>query len=750
MDEPKEPTDLPEEAPEPDSSALPADPVPPPEDDEVTEESGSAASVDGVESGETSSVDAPVEADAEEPPPQETVIDSSQSAPFPDAVPATVVLVAELPQYQTRAEQDPEHVPALLGRMQQIVGEAVFLYDGRVMEDPFSPLLIAQMPDAASGMDALRKIEQDLREANERPGASPIDARVVLHAGDVREKDGSLVGHGVESALAIVDSLAPLQIAVSGRVLTAAGLSPDSDAVTRLGDDSFFDLTSVPAPVDDEATVLERSADVRPPGRGFPRWALGALVGLAAIAVIAAVLMTRGGSTPSVTRAAATVPLAAASPTAPESAAESYRVALERFDAQLPDPRVAADATLMRAVAARLLSAYPQVTLVDAAGPAEVRIGVRTDLADGETRATPFLLRGANAEEGEAIPVSDPGVAGAAVSRWAAAMLELKRPGVISEDPEALQHFAQAIRIAGVDRFRPEQKALDELEAATEKDPRFLGAWIFDAELEKAAGNDEEALAAIRKAVALSPDDLTLARRVGRWELEGGNPADALDSFAAILKLQPGDIESMRAIGFHAVSVADEPKFNAALQSLSVVPDDQRELHDGDLLAANGRINQAVDRYYEIEKQTPNDPALAFKIGRIAVLRRSMEIANLEMEKLSRLRAPFHAPMLRAYIAAEKGDREEAEAALLEAERNATWSSAYNTYAAEVYTVLDQTGKVLPALRRAVGRGEPTLQMIETNPLFRFLQGDAGYQSLTREVDEKKAAIVGKLSSIQF
>ena len=79
--------------------------------------------------------------------------------------------------------------------MQQILGEAVYLFDGQVV-DPFGPRFVGELPSLESALEAGRKGEFDF--SPEQQEGEPIPVRLLLHYGEVETHDGAAAGPAVE------------------------------------------------------------------------------------------------------------------------------------------------------------------------------------------------------------------------------------------------------------------------------------------------------------------------------------------------------------------------------------------------------------------------------------------------------------------------------------------------------------------------------------------------------------------------
>jgi hypothetical protein len=179
---------------------------------------------------------------------------------------------------------------------------------------------------------------------------------------------------------------------------------------------------------------------------------------------------------------------------------------------------------------------------------------------------------------------------------------------------------------------------------------------------------------------------------------------------------------------------------------LKRVPSVQVEAHAPDLVVQAGQLDRAVQQYYAVEEAVPNNAALALKIGRLSVLRHSLEIADVELNKL-RVSDPLYGyHMLSAYIAAEKKQRDVASKELGIALGAAVQGDQSWTCAAEVHAILNDTPGALAALQKAAQRKEPSAGYVLTNPLFRYLENDAKFQNVraqfAKQQDETKVALL--------
>ncbi|HEU4520721.1 MAG TPA: serine/threonine-protein kinase, partial [Thermoanaerobaculia bacterium] len=157
------------------------------------------------------------------------------SAPAPGSADETaarqaVLLIADVAQVDSL---DPDAAAAATARMQQLVGEAVYLFDGSVV-DPFAKLMVAELPSIENALEAGRKSEFDF--SPEQQPDPPIPVRLLLHAGNVMTKDGEVVGDAITRATAALAQIPPMQLHLTEDfVRRAKGAVRTKDAGARGG-----------------------------------------------------------------------------------------------------------------------------------------------------------------------------------------------------------------------------------------------------------------------------------------------------------------------------------------------------------------------------------------------------------------------------------------------------------------------------------------------------------------------------------
>jgi predicted Zn-dependent protease len=291
---------------------------------------------------------------------------------------------------------------------------------------------------------------------------------------------------------------------------------------------------------------------------------------------------------------------------------------------------------------------------------------------------------------------------------------------------EAYNAFSDAVTAEAANDAAKTDAAL---RAATKADPSFLAAQIMAMRFFTAQKKPVDALDAAKHVLDAQPGNIDAARLVARTSLSTGDLASAFNGYAAILRNVPNDTEALNAVGKYAVAVADLPKLTIVLRRLATAPA-AAEVHEPDALMAAGRVDAAVEKYYEVEERVPNNAALSLKIGRIAVLRHSIPIAEIELKKLQESDPLYGMHLLKAYLAAQAGNKPDAAAELKTAASASTAGDDYWTAVAEVQAIAGNTPGILDALERAAIRKEPTASYILNDPLFTFLESDARYQTI--------------------
>ncbi len=656
----------------------------------------------------------------------------------------SILFVADVANHDALAAEDPERAAKAVSRMQQILGESVYLFDGQVV-DPFGPRMIAELPNVDAALEAGRKGEFDFTSGQEEGEA--LDVRMLLHAGELQMRDGTPSGPAVERAVATLEHLTPNTLFISeefvkegrGNVrLRDAGaragvklytiVEPEPAAATTVEDlQSTAELEAEEAAAA-EAVVIAAAAKKR--SRVFAFAAAAAVLLLIAIAAVA-VMWTRRGTevAPVATQAA---------PPKPEGATveNPKSVYVAPFIVDGTDPTLVVRANAIRLGAIEILRSFPELRVVDTVTPdtATIAATVRTSPAGAELIAT------AAGTPSSPIALLDTASGIRALVEQTLAAAKAKPRNFAAAD--ALNSFAEAV----VARSANDSARADaSLRAAIASDPNFLPAQLMAMQFYTDTGKNAEAMAAAKQVAMLDPANLDAARRVARASLANGDLQQAFAFYDLILDRQPNDAESLNLVARYAVSANDQARFNATLARLDRVPPLQVTAHEPDLIAAAGRISVAADRYYDVQYNGKGSPAVSLKMGRMYVLRHSLTLPEGELQKLQQSDPLYGYHLLKAYMAAENRNPAEANAELQTALAAASPGDDSWTCAAEVYAILADTRSVLTSLEKAVQRKEPTAAYVLAHPLFRYLASEPRFAKiradLTAQQDEVRRAL---------
>lgn len=657
---------------------------------------------------------------------------------------SVIFFLAEVANYALQQSTDAGLATKAAAQMQQVLGEAVYLFDGEVL-DPFGPRLIASLPSVEKAIEAGRKGEFDFSAAQQGEGAIPV--RLLLHAGEVEIHDGKVGGAGLIKGLDVLKDLPPMKLHVSEEFLKKGrGNVRFRDVGARGGVKLYTIVEPEPQP-EPEPEVEEEPEEVGPGEETLAAIATAAAAKkkrqtliLAAAAAIVVVLGVGTGvmllsRTKATDATSATPRRSGTSELPPATAATPRKIFLQPFTIEGADPALPARAESVRLSAIEILRAFPELRIADGAAPdvsafaATVRTGP----------AGPEIVTGTNS-----VPMLDAASGIQSVVQFVSAQLHLPPHPVTTA--EAFNAFADAVTARAANDAAKTEAAL---RTAIKADPNFFAAQMMAMRFFTEQGKGDDALAAARAVLAADPANVDAARNVARASLTRGDLASAFSSYAVVLKKDPGDIEALNVFGRYAYSAGDTATFNTVLRRLAPVPS-AAAIHEPDLLLAAGKIDSAVQAYYTVEEKVQNNPSLALKIGRIAVLRHSTPIAELELKKLQESDPNYGLHILKAYIAAQSGAKADADTELKAALAASKPGDDYWTSVAEVAVINGDTPGTLEALKRAADRKEPTAAYILSNPLFQFLAEDPQFQALKTQITSQQSEIRTALAGIQL
>lgn len=655
----------------------------------------------------------------------------------------SIILAADVANHDEVNAVDPAAAAKSAARMQQILGEAVYLFDGQVA-DPFGPRFVGELPSLENALEAGRKGAFDF--SPEQQDGDPIPVRLLLHYGEVETHDGAAAGPAVEKAYEILQQLDAAKLYITEAFVKKGRVGPRlRDAGARAGVKLF-----TIAPEGEAAEAAERAAaeaeeaarvaaaEAEANARLIRRKKRKLFASIAAAAVIliggaSGFLWMRNRNhdeAPVVVKKSGLPPATAATP---------RKIVIEPFRVDPPDPLLQQRGDAIRLAAVEILRSFPEVRVVDANG---VDISAYTAKLTGGAAAPQIVpvIDSKKPAEGQAAPLIDASSGIQSLVSWIAG--DLKIPDRRAASADAYNAFADAVVAKAAN---DDAKTDAALRSAIKADPRFLPAQLMAFRFFDAKGKDADAVAAAKQIVALDPVNLDASRRVARASLATGDLPSAFTSYAAVLQHDRSDADALNTIGHYALAAGDNDRFTTAMKRLGT--SDTGAVHAPDALVASGRIDTAADKYYEEEQRMPRNPSLALKIGRIAVLRHSTEIADVELKKLEQSDPNYGAHVLKAYLAAQSGNKAAAASELKAAEPASKPGDDYWTSVADIAAMNGDARGVNDALDRAAARKEPTASYVLANPLFGFLQSDARFlkirQKLAEQQNEIRAALAG-------
>ena len=626
-------------------------------------------------------------------------------------------------------------------RMQQTLGEAVYLFDGQVV-DPFGPRMVAELPNVEAALEAGRKAEFDLVSETE----DPLEVRMLLHAGELQMRDGTPAGPAVEKAVSTLEHLTPNTLFISEEfVKEGRGNVRLRDAGAKAGVKLYTIVAPEPAPAtaieetpsteELEAEAAAQAAAVAAQAKKRKRTlvfaAAAALLLLLGAAAVVAMWM-RSDTREAAPVATSTAPPKPDGPT-PENPKDVY---VAPFVVDGADPALTARATAIRLGAIEILRSFPELRVVDTVTPgtATINATARTSAAGAE------LVTTAAGTPSAPVALLDTASGIRAVVEQTLVAAKAKPRNFAAAD--ALNSFADAVVAKSTN---DSARADASLRAAIASDPNFLPAQLMAMQFYTDTGKKDEAIAAAKQVALLDPGNVDAARRVAKSSLAGGDLQQAFAFYDLVLDREPNDAESLNLVARYALSANDQARFNATLARLNRVPPLQVTAHEPDLVAAAGRISVAADRYYDVQYNGKGSAALSLKIGRMYVLRHSLAMPEEELKRLQQSDPLYGYHMLKAYMAAESRNDAEAKAELQTALAAATPGDESWTCAAEVYAILADDAAVMGALEKAVQRKEPTAQYVLANPLFKYLANNPRFAKvrtdLTAHQDEVRRAL---------
>jgi hypothetical protein len=661
----------------------------------------------------------------------------------------SIVLAADIANYDKLNAVDPVAASKAAARMQQILGEAIYLFDGEIV-DPFGPRFVGELPSLENALEAGRKGEFDFSPDQQEGQAIPV--RLLLHYGDVETHDGAVAGPAVDKAFEILKQIEPAKLYFTEAFVKKGRISVRlRDAGARAGVKLFAiapegeaaEAAARAAAEAEEEEAARLAAEAEAEATASRLIQKKKKMRLSAIAAAAVVII--GGASAFFwleKRQWAAAPALVSKRSVgrqPATAATPRKVVVEPFTVDPPDPVLAQRGEAIRLAAIEILRSFPEVRIVEAKAPDGSAYSAKLIGGVAAPQIVP-LTDAKKPVEGQPSPLIDTSSGIQSLVSWVANDLKIQARGAASAD--AYNAFADAV---AANAAKDDGKTEAALRSAIKADKNFLPAELLALHFFDAKGKEADAVAAAKEIVVLDPANMDAARRVARASLAGGDLPSAFSAYAGVLRHDRSDTEALNILGRYALAAGDNARFTAAIGRIG--NSDSSTLHLPDTLVATGHINDAADKYYDVEQKMPHSPSLALKIGRIAVLRHSTEIADIELKKLETMDPAYGAHILKAYLAAQSGNKAAAADELKAASGAPKMGDDYWTSLAEIAAINGDPRGVDDALEHAAARKEPTASYVLANPLFGFMQSDARFlkirEKLTAQQSEIRSALAG-------
>jgi len=400
----------------------------------------------------------------------------------------------------------------------------------------------------------------------------------------------------------------------------------------------------------------------------------------------------------------------------------------------------------LRAAIERLTALDPSLERVIAPGEDSRTVGGRLARTDEGIVLTPLIVIGETETPGNPIPVDDVDQAAVTYLRQVWPTLERSLTFIPVNDVVVSSYLEARSRAESGDL----DKALEAVRLVTETETGFVAGLQLQMDILLAQDNQDDAIMTAKQIAVLDREDVAIRHRLADWEIARGNPGEGIVWLGQILAHEPENADVLTRIGLYTLAIGNEDKFNKVLRRLQTSNIENPRLSPGDIVLARGRLDAAAKKYYEDLNTQPDNPILSLKIARIAVLRRSEAVLQSEHDRLRRLDAQFELTLLQAYIDANDGNADAAEAGLKRAAELATPLDPIYTASAEVFLLLDRQTQVLESLEKAVERGEPTHEYILSNPVFGYLSSDPRFREVLQTLGDQRTRISAGLDTIDL
>ena len=672
-----------------------------------------------------------------------------------------VIWVAELANFSELETDEPARAWKAAARMQQILGEAAHLFDGTV-SDAAGPRMVAEMPDVTRAYQAGRKGEQDLADVLDGREPKAL-VRMVLHVGSLNPGNAAIAGEAVEEVTGTLTTVPAGRLFMTQKFVSRSGGIVKTERAAGVA--GLFYVGAAPElaepgfPLAVAADDSERNATIAIQPRvkqqvskdpaEFTTVVQTARSNRRILGMAVAILIVVSATALwfSSHRAPPTVSVPMADDDSVPTAARPHTIALASLTTEVADPVLSDRAAKARVTAMEILRSAPQLRVAAAAGNGADVFGARVQRTAAGDQIIPLHPSGKQ-RMGQAAAFADPASGAQALVSWICSQLRVPPPAM-SRSQEALNHFADAVAASAVKK--PGGEVDRSLKASLSADPTFVPALMFAARLYSERGDIRRAADFARRVLSRDAGNVNALELMARISSSAGDAVSSIGYWNLTLENDPKNIAAINALGRFALAANDSAVFERALGRLRESgAANLGELHEPDLLVASGKIDAAVDKYYDLELKEPHNPALALKIGRIAVLRHSASIADIELRKLQTLDPSYSGHILKAYVAAQSGQKGRVASELELATKASPVGGDLYTSAAEIAAMTADTARVVTNLEKALKNSEPTASYVLSDPLFGYLRSDPAFQSVRDSFASQQVAIKAALQRVKL
>jgi class 3 adenylate cyclase len=201
------------------------------------------------------------------------------------------IFAADIAGYSRLVAEDEEETLRRLASYRQVTDDFISRYGGRIFNTAGDAVL-AEFPSAVEAVRCAIDIQESLRTRNMAyPASRHMSFRIGITIGDVVERDGDLLGDGVNIA-ARLESLAE----VGGICISRAVHEQVANKLSvQFADIGAQEVKNIPNPVhaylvamrrDDATHAMPQAKKATPPGAPAPNWLWPAVVTVVCLAVV--------------------------------------------------------------------------------------------------------------------------------------------------------------------------------------------------------------------------------------------------------------------------------------------------------------------------------------------------------------------------------------------------------------------------------------------------------------------------------